>query len=478
MSAIDANEVKIILRQIADIKEGNFKRAAESRETMENPFLGAVIKELSNINEVIIQNESQRKKAEEENKVYKAYSEVRLHDASEMLMEIASLNFDKRARVTQKLDAYDGLSQGLNMLSEELKSSTVSRNYLDDIFQSMTEILIVVDAMGFIQSGNEAAKQVLGEFEEGGSKKCLADFIYNQQHQDYKNFTPQGLRSIIKHHNTLQIEISLLTTDARELPVEVVLSPMRRSNGLVLLARDITERKLAELRQQKLLSNLEKSNRELKQFAYITSHDLKAPLRAISMLAQRIYEENIEVVSDESAKNLELLIDRVKRMYSFLEGVLVYSKIGQSEEDPEEVELNQLVRQIVDAVAVPQAIEVKMDKTLPPIRAVKTHMIQLFQNLLSNAVKYMDKSKGLINVGCEDKGGQWEFYVKDNGRGIESAHFERIFVIFQTLTARDDMESTGMGLTIVKKIVQQYGGDIWVESVPGKGSRFYFTLNK
>ena len=196
------------------------------------------------------------------------------------------------------------------------------------------------------------------------------------------------------------------------------------------------------------------------------------------MLAQWIYEENIQVISTESANNLELLMGRVKRMYSFLEGVLAYSKIGQTEEEPEEVELDRLIHQILDAVVIPPSIEVILNKALPPVRAVKTHMIQLFQNLVSNAVKYMDKSQGMIHIGFEDRGEQWEFYVKDNGKGIESTHYERIFVIFQTLSARDDMESTGVGLTIVKKIVHQYGGEVWVESEPGKGSCFYFTLNK
>ena len=126
ISAIDANEVKLILQRIADIKEENFKPKDIGLEASANPFLEAVLKGLIDLGGKIAQNEKLRKKAEEENKYYRAYSELRLHDASEILMEIASLNFDKRARVTQNLDAYDGLSQGLNMLSEALKSLTGS----------------------------------------------------------------------------------------------------------------------------------------------------------------------------------------------------------------------------------------------------------------------------------------------------------------------------------------------------------------
>lgn len=140
------------------------------------------------------------------------------------------------------------------------------------------------------------------------------------------------------------------------------------------------------------------------------------------------------------------------------------------------VELDILVPEIVDMIAPPEHIEVKVQRPLPVVLGETTRVQQVFQNLLSNAIKFIDKPKGLIEVGCERENGHWKFSVADNGPGIEERHYDKIFQIFQTLSSRDEYESTGIGLTIVKKIVETDGGKIWLESKVGKGTTFYFTL--
>jgi signal transduction histidine kinase len=246
--------------------------------------------------------------------------------------------------------------------------------------------------------------------------------------------------------------------------------------GNKILSKEITERKKAEQRQAQLLEQLEKTNQELKDFAYIVSHDLKAPLRGINTLAKWISTDYADKFDQEGKEQMDLLLNRVDRMHNLIDGILQYSRIGRVKEERVRVNLNELVPDIIDLIAPPENITIKIENDLPLIECDKTRITQVFQNLLSNAVKYMDKPQGQIRIGCIEEDDFWRFSVSDNGPGIEERHFEKIFQLFQTLAPRDEVESTGIGLTVVKKIVEMYGGRIWVESKVGQGSTFCFTL--
>ena len=245
--------------------------------------------------------------------------------------------------------------------------------------------------------------------------------------------------------------------------------------GRVWSFRDITAKYHAHQAQEKLLHQVEQINEELTHFAYVVSHDLKAPLRGIKLLTEWLCTDYSDRLGDEAKENLDLLQNRVGRMHDLIEGVLQYSRVGRIKEDAERVDLNEALGDIIDAIAPPDQIEVAIDGTLPTIEGEPTRIDQVFQNLISNAVKYMDKPDGRIVVACADEGNQWKFSVRDNGPGIDEKHFDKIFKIFQTLAPRDAYESTGVGLTLVKKIVELYGGTIWVESEVGQGSIFFFT---
>jgi len=233
-----------------------------------------------------------------------------------------------------------------------------------------------------------------------------------------------------------------------------------------------------EQQKNELLEEVESANKELKDFAYIISHDLKAPLRGIKALVSWLSTDYADKFDDEGAEQLNMLTARVDRMHNLIEGVLQYSRVGRIREQIVPVDLAQLVPSIIDMLSPPENIGIKIEDTLPVIECEKTHISQVFQNLLSNAVKYMDKPAGLIKINCCQDNGLWKFSITDNGPGIEKEHFDRIFQMFQTLAPRDKVESTGVGLTIVKKIVELYDGQIWVESTPGEGSSFFFTLPK
>ncbi len=240
--------------------------------------------------------------------------------------------------------------------------------------------------------------------------------------------------------------------------------------------RDITERKQAEEHSARLLQEIESANDELTNFAYVVSHDLKAPLRAISSLADWISTDYADKFDDEGRQHMRLLISRVRRMDGLIDGILLYSRVGRIKETIVAVELNRLVRDVIEMLAPPENISITLDNPLPTVITEPTRIQQVFQNLISNAIKYMDKPEGKIRIACSEEGMQWKFSVSDNGPGIKQQHFEKIFQLFQTLAPRDRVESTGVGLALVKKIVEMYGGHVWVESTVGQGSTFFFTI--
>ena len=230
--------------------------------------------------------------------------------------------------------------------------------------------------------------------------------------------------------------------------------------------------------RDKLIQDLERSNQELQQFAYIISHDLKAPLRAIHSLVQWIAEDYADKFDEDGREQLDLLQGRVRRMDQLIEGVLHYSRIGRIREPLFPVNLNKLLPEIIDLLVPPAHIQVRVTSRLPVVVCEKVRMGQVFQNLISNAIKFMDKPQGEITITCTEDAQFYRFGIQDNGRGIEEKDHARVFQIFQTLHSGDEYGSTGIGLTLVKKIVALHGGTVSLTSQYGQGSLFEFTLPK
>lgn len=222
---------------------------------------------------------------------------------------------------------------------------------------------------------------------------------------------------------------------------------------------------------------LELANKELDQFAYIVSHDLKAPLRAISNLSSWLEEDLGDSLSGENRDMLATLRSRVQRMESLINGVLEYSKVGKTRIPDETIDVSKLVAAVIELLGPPPHVSIQIDR-MPLLEAPRTMLHQIFSNLLSNAIKYNDKSRCIIRIYARDFPDHFEFVVEDNGPGIPPESHEKIFLIFQTLRSRDKFESTGIGLTIVRRILEARGGEIRVESTPGSGSRFIFTWPK
>jgi light-regulated signal transduction histidine kinase (bacteriophytochrome) len=242
--------------------------------------------------------------------------------------------------------------------------------------------------------------------------------------------------------------------------------------------KDVTERKRAEQRQTQLLEQLEKTNKQLREFAHLTAHDLKTPLRGIGMLAQWLSEDYRGKFDDAGQRQIDLLVKRVERMDKLIDAVLIYSTITRNKQNERKTDLNLLINVVLAEIKPPQNIEITINKDLPTIICDEKYIAQVFHNLLSNAVNFMNKPEGLIIVDCAEESDFLKFSVSDNGPGIEPQHFDRIFRLFQTLNDRDQLETTGAGLALAKKIVELYGGKIWLTSTVGEGSTFFFTLSK
>ncbi len=245
---------------------------------------------------------------------------------------------------------------------------------------------------------------------------------------------------------------------------------------------DITERRKVEQALDKLnqdlqstIDELSQSNKQLHDFVHIAAHDLKTPVRGIGTLADWIITDYGDKLDNQGREQVRLLKTRVIRIDKLIDGMLQFSKIVRTRHREKLVNLNAVLSDITGTIPPSDHVEIAVD-SMPTIACEHDHIELVFQNLITNAVTFMDKTNGLVKVGCVEQGDFWKFYVSDNGPGIEQKYFEKIFRIFQTLPKKDEPETTGIGLAIVKKIVELYGGKIWVESQPGSGSTFYFTF--
>ncbi|MFB0517363.1 MAG: ATP-binding protein, partial [Candidatus Neomarinimicrobiota bacterium] len=249
---------------------------------------------------------------------------------------------------------------------------------------------------------------------------------------------------------------------------------------LIAQMEDITRRKVAEEALIEQSEALKRSNQELEQFAYITSHDLQEPLRMVSGYSQllaRRYQGKLDADADEF---IAYLVDGANRMKRLINDLLTYSRVQRAGRDFEptdsEAALDQALANLHAAIEE-QGAEVSHDP-LPMVMADTSHLVQLFQNLIGNAIKFHGKDPPNIHVSAKENESKWIFSVRDNGIGIDPQYADRIFRIFQRLHGREEYPGTGIGLAICKKIVEHHGGNIWVESQPGKGSAFYFDLSR
>lgn len=382
---------------------------------------------------------------------------------------------------------YDNFNQ---MASEILKSGTEVFHLPVGIFSKITGENYRIEAAthpeGALTEGMEfllgntycdavlSKKRTVSYAEFGKEPMALGHPVYQQMKLEAYLGTPVWVNG--KIFGTLNFSSTLAReTGFSQQEIELI-ELMAQAIGSAIEA-DMSRLALEDTARELKASNeeLRKKNKELDEFAYVVSHDLKAPLRAISNLSHWLEEDLGENIPEEISNHLRLLRSRVMRMDGLINGILEYSRAGRKASTGKTVALQEVLEEVLDAAEVPPEFQISIPDDLPTVQGDPTEWYQIFGNLLGNAIKYHDRKDGKITVAWQHTDDHYTFSVTDDGPGIAPEYHDLIFGVFQRLEGRDEREGTGIGLSIVKKIIEANGGSISVISTPGKGASFVFT---
>jgi PAS domain S-box-containing protein len=297
------------------------------------------------------------------------------------------------------------------------------------------------------------------------------DFILSEDLGIYWAIFKNGLKTKSKG------EINIKSVDGVVLPVHISINTLNDLNGVYIVVTDLSEQKHREELNESLIK-LERSNAELQQFAYVASHDLREPLRMITSFLQLLEQRYKDQLDDDANEFIGFAVDGAKRLDDMITDLLEYSKVTNKTLEFKQVNVDHVLEETL------ASLKMQIDEThaiikhdpLPNIYADEKLLIQLFQNLITNAIKYHGEKTPKIHISVQKDENQYQFAVKDNGIGMSPEYLKQIFTIFKRLHTNEEYEGTGIGLAIAEKIIQQFKGSIWVESEPGKGSTFYFTI--
>lgn len=362
-----------------------------------------------------------------------------------------------------------------NIAEQKTQEAASTNRRLEEVANSISEILIQLNANGDIIYLNNAWENVTGFPAAESLGKNWKAFQVDPDATSALEKLFSGQQKML--HTTAK----LLTAEKIEKWLEISLSSQLASNNQITVftgtISDITERVEAENKLKSYTRDLERINAELDQFAYVVSHDLKAPLRAINNLSEWIEEDIADMLEGDTKDQFRLLRGRVHRMESLINGILSYSRAGRIKTNTEKFLIKAVIDDLCETFSAKKPVEFVLEgDTHLEIVSEKITLSQILQNLISNGIKYNDKEDIKITIGWKTtEDNEYEFFVRDNGPGISPEFHERIFVIFQTLQSRDEVESTGVGLAIVKKIMDDKGGKIRVESTMTEGTTFFFT---
>lgn len=365
-------------------------------------------------------------------------------------------------------------------IRRETRERRESEERLRAVVETAADAIITIDAAGRIETLNPAATRLFGYTAAEILGRNVSLLMPEPDRSGHDGYLRRYLETGEPHVIGSGREVTAQHKDGSRIPLYLAVSEMRLGERRLFtgILHDLTQRKRAEARQAELIDDLQAANEELTNFAYVVSHDLKAPLRGIGSLSDWLLSDYADRIDEQGREYLTLMKNRVSRMDALIDGILEYSRVGRINETHMAVDLNTLVADTIQLLAPPAEVKITIEGPLPTVFGERTRLQQVFQNLISNAIKHRDKPECHIRIACADVGDAWQFSVADDGPGIEARHHERIFQLFQVLTPRDQKENTGVGLALIRKIIELHDGRVWIESQPGEGSTFFFTLPK
>jgi PAS domain S-box-containing protein len=394
---------------------------------------------------------------------------------------------DEIGKLADVLHAFQDKVEQIKRTSAELARS---QSHLTAVVDHALDGLFTLDSCGLVTSFNPACERIFGYSAQEIIGRGVTLLMPEAVRAQYESYFVRDLAPGEEHvMEAVARELIARRKDGSLFHAELSISAFTLHDGLHISAivRDITFRKEAERELQLYNRALERSNKELDEFAYIASHDLKEPLRGIHNHSRFLLEDNADKLDKDSIGRLNRLTYLTQRMERLVNDLLYFSRLGRQDLAVQPTDFNEVVKDIEETLEnflQEQGARLVVPQRLPVITCDKARVTEVFRNLITNAVKYSDRTERLVEIGCLDSRGGYDaarrppvFYVKDNGKGIDPEFHEDIFRIFKRLqSAGETEEGTGVGLTFVKKIVERHGGRIWLESELGKGTTFYFTL--